>query len=101
MLRTRLELAPTAPSSRRARKATPGVPPSPAELARLYSRMREAKVRLVVADPNSSDSLVRQIAEHGNARVVALIPSVGADPAARDYLSLMDLNVDRIVKALR
>jgi ABC-type Zn uptake system ZnuABC Zn-binding protein ZnuA len=84
-----------------AAEATPGVPPSPAELARLYSRMREAKVRLVVADPNSNDGLVRQIAEHGNARVVALVPSVGADPAARDYLSLIDLNVDRLVKALR
>jgi zinc/manganese transport system substrate-binding protein len=84
-----------------AAEATPGVPPSPAELARLYSRMREAGVRLVVADPNSSDSLVRQVAEHGNARIVALIPSVGADPAARDYLSLIDLNVDRLVKALR
>ena len=84
-----------------AAEATPGVPPSPAELAKLYARMREAKVRLVIADPNSNDSLVRQIAEHGNARVVALIPSVGADPAARDYLSLIDLNVDRIVKALR
>jgi zinc/manganese transport system substrate-binding protein len=84
-----------------AAEGTPGVPPSPAELARLYSRMREAGVRLVVADPNSSDSLVRQVAEHGNARIVALIPSVGADPAARDYLSLIDLNVDRLVKALR
>ena len=83
-----------------AAEATPGVPPSPAELARLYARMREAKVRLVVADPNSSDSLVRQVAEHGGARIVALIPSVGADPAARDYLSLIDLNVDRLVKAL-
>lgn len=82
-------------------EATPGVPPSPAELAKLYSRMREAKVRLVVADPNSNDSLVRQIAEHGNARIVALVPSVGADPAARDYLSLIDLNVDGLVKALR
>ena len=84
-----------------AAEATPGVPPSPAELAKLYSRMREAKVLLVVADPNSNDALVRQIAEHGNARIVALVPSVGADPAARDYLSLIDLNVDRIVKALR
>lgn len=84
-----------------AAEATPGVPPSPAELAKLYSRMREAGVRLVVADPNSNDALVRQIAEHGNARVVALVPSVGADPAAHDYLSLIDLNVDRIVKALR
>jgi ABC-type Zn uptake system ZnuABC Zn-binding protein ZnuA len=82
-------------------EATPGVPPSPAELAKLYSRMREAKVRLVVADPNSSGSLVRQIAEHGNAKIVSLVPSVGADVAARDYLSLIDLNVDRLVKALR
>lgn len=81
-------------------EATPGVPPSPAELAKLYSRMREAKVRLVVADPNSNNSLVRQIAEHGNAEIVALIPSVGADAAARDYLSLVDLNVDRLLKAL-
>lgn len=84
-----------------AAEATPGVPPSPAELAKLYSRMREATVRLVVADPNSSEPLVRQIAEHGNARVVRLVPSVGADQAARDYLSLIDLNVDRLVKALR
>lgn len=83
-----------------AAEATPGVPPSPSELARLYSRMREAKVRVVVADPNSNDSLVRQIAEHGNARVVALVPSVGADPKATDYFSLLELNVDRLVKAL-
>ena len=82
-------------------EATPGVPPSPAELAKLYSRMREAKVRLVIADPNSNNSLVRQIAERGNAKIVSLVPSVGADVAARDYLSMIDLNVDRLVKALR
>ena len=84
-----------------AAEATPGVPPSPAELATLYARMREAHVRLVVADPNSSDALLRQIAEHGNARIVELAPSVGADPSARDYVSLINLNVDRLVKALR
>ena len=84
-----------------AAEATPGVPPSPVELAELYSRMRDAKVRLVVADPNANHSLVRQMADHGNAKIVALVPSVGADPEARDYLSLIDLNVDRLVKALR
>lgn len=84
-----------------AAEATPGVPPSPAELALLYTRMREARVRLVVADPNSNGSLLRQMADHGNAQVVRLVPSVGADLAARDYLSLIDLNVDRLVKALR
>jgi hypothetical protein len=41
------------------------------------------------------------MAEHGNARIVALVPSVGGDPAARDYLSLIDLDVDRIARALR
>lgn len=84
-----------------AAEAMPGVPPSPAELARLYSRMRESKVRLVIADPNSNDSLVQQIAAHGNARIVALVPSVGADPGARDYLSMIDLNVDRMVRSLQ
>lgn len=83
-----------------AAEATPGVPPSPAELAKLYSRMREAKVRLVIADPNSNESLIRQIGTHGDARVVALAPSVGADPAAIDYFSLIEMNIDRLVKAL-
>ena len=83
-----------------AAETTPGVPPSPAELAKLYSRMREAKVRLVIADPNSNESLIRQIGTHGEARVVALAPSVGADPAAIDYFSLIEMNIDRLVKAL-
>jgi ABC-type Zn uptake system ZnuABC Zn-binding protein ZnuA len=84
-----------------AAEPTPGVPPSPSELARLYARMREAKVRLLIADPNSNQALAQQAAQRGNARVVALVPSVGADPAAGDYFSLIDLNVDRLLKALR
>ena len=84
-----------------AAEPTPGVPPSPSELARLYARMRDAKVALVIADPNSHPALVAQVAERGHARVVALVPSVGADPAAGDYFALIDLNVARLVKALR
>lgn len=84
-----------------AAEPTPGVPPSPAELASLLSRMRQARVRLVVADPSSPAALVRQVAEQGGARAVTLVPSVGADPAAHDYLSLLDLNVQRLRDALR
>jgi ABC-type Zn uptake system ZnuABC Zn-binding protein ZnuA len=79
----------------------PGIPPSPAELATLFSRMRESKVRLVIANPDSNSALVRQIAEHGNAHAVTLVPSVGGDAAANDYFSLIDLNVSRLVKALQ
>lgn len=79
---------------------TPGIPPSPAELATLFSRMRAAKVRLVIANPDSNSALVRQLADHGGAPAVTLVPSVGGDPAAGNYLSLIGLNVTRLAKAL-
>lgn len=84
-----------------AAEPTPGVPPSPAELATLLKRMREAGVRLVLADPHSNAALVRQLAERSGARSITLLPSVGAEPAARDYLSLFDLNVQRLLGALK
>ena len=63
---------------RRGRRAAPGVPPSPAELAALFKRMREAGVRLLIADPHSNPSLVRQIAERRRrAAQSTLSPSVG------------------------
>jgi zinc/manganese transport system substrate-binding protein len=79
----------------------PGIPPSPAELARLFSRMRDSKVRLIVANPDSNPALAGQLAEHTSARPVVLVPSVGGDPAAKTYLSLIDLNVSRLAKALQ
>jgi hypothetical protein len=33
-------------------------------------------------------------------RAVTLIPSVGGDPAARDYLSLFDLDIERLREVL-
>ena len=84
-----------------AAEPTPGVPPAPAELAALFKRMREAGVRLVIADPHSNASLVRQIAERSGARPVTLLPSVGADPAASDYIALFDINVQRLAGALK
>jgi zinc/manganese transport system substrate-binding protein len=78
-----------------AAEPSPGVPPSPAELAALYRRMREAEVKVVIADPHSNPSLVRQIAEKGGARAVTLLPS------GNDYIRLFDENVKRLAAALR
>ena len=77
----------------------PGVPPSPAELAALFKRMREAGVRVVIADPHSNPSLVRQISERSGAKAVTLLPSVGGEPAANNYVSLFDVNVKRLASA--
>jgi ABC-type Zn uptake system ZnuABC Zn-binding protein ZnuA len=78
----------------------PGVPPSPASLATLTKRMREAGVKLLIAEPYSNASVVSQVAARSGARAVTLIPSVGGDPEARDYLALFDLNIRRLTEAL-
>jgi len=83
-----------------AAEPTPGVPPTPAELSALITRMRASKVRLVLAEPYSSPELLRQLAERTGARVVTLVPSVGGDPAATDYIALFDVNVKRLGEAL-
>lgn len=79
---------------------TPGVPPSPASLATLIQRMREAGVRVLIAEPYSNAAMVSQVAARSGARAVTLIPSVGGDPEARDYLALFDLNIKRLTEAL-
>jgi ABC-type Zn uptake system ZnuABC Zn-binding protein ZnuA len=78
----------------------PGVPASPAHLARLIERMREARVRAIVAEPGATSAVLRRLAEATGARVVTLAPSVGAEPEARDYIALFDLNIARLAVAL-
>ena len=78
----------------------PGVPASPAHLARLVERMRSADVRAIVAEPGAAPAVLRRLADATGARVVTLAPSVGAEAAARDYIALFDLNVARLAAAL-
>jgi ABC-type Zn uptake system ZnuABC Zn-binding protein ZnuA len=79
---------------------TPGVPPSPASLATLVERMRQTGVKVLLAEPSSNAALVRDVATRTGASVVTLVPSVGGDPAAADYIALFDVNVRRLVQVL-
>jgi ABC-type Zn uptake system ZnuABC Zn-binding protein ZnuA len=81
-------------------EATPGVPPTPSVLASLPQRMREAGVALLIAEPYSNESVVRQIASRSGARAVTLVTSVGADSEVSDYLALFDVNIRRLTAAL-
>ena len=78
----------------------PGVPPSAASLAALAKGMKEAQVRLLIVEPSASQAIASRVAELSGARVVTLVPSVGGDPDARDYLQLFELNVRRLIEAL-
>lgn len=84
-----------------AAEPTPGVPPSPSELSKLFNRMRDAKVKVIIAEPHSNPSLVRYVSENGHAQAVVLVPSVGADPAVNNYLALFEVNIQRLVKVLQ
>src|SRR5262249_48687576 len=66
----------------------PGVPPSAASLAALAASMKEAQVRLLIVEPSANPAVANRVAAPSGARVVTLIPSVGGDPEARDYLEL-------------
>ncbi len=78
----------------------PGVPPSPASLASLTTSMKDASVRILIVEPSASRSVANRVAASTGARVVTLIPSVGGDPEARDYLELFEINVRRLVDVL-
>jgi len=80
---------------------TPGVPPSPAYLASLAKRMKEAQVRVVIAETYASAAVVAKVAALSGAREVRLVSSVGAEPEARDYIALFDLDIPRLADALR
>jgi ABC-type Zn uptake system ZnuABC Zn-binding protein ZnuA len=77
----------------------PGVPPSPSYLDNLIQKMRDSGIRLLIADPYSNASVVRQVATQSGATAVTLIPSVGGDPGAPDYLSLFDFNIKWLSRA--
>ena len=79
---------------------TPGVPPSPASIATVAARMAQTRVRVIIAEPAASASLVSSLASTTGAIAITLIPSVGGDPEARDYLGLFDVNVARLAEAL-
>jgi ABC-type Zn uptake system ZnuABC Zn-binding protein ZnuA len=73
----------------------PGIPPSPAELAALFQRMRESGVNVLIAEPSANPALVRQIVEKAGAKAVTLSTS------AFDYVALFDENVKRLSAALK
>jgi len=71
----------------------PGVPPSPAHIAKLVHTMRNEGVRILVREPHDPQRDIAFVADKAGARIVTLAASVGALPQARDYISLFDTNI--------
>ena len=78
----------------------PGIPPSPTHLTGLIPRMRDLHIPLVVIEPFRERSNPDFVAENAGARVLVL-PAMPDGKEAPDYVGLIDLDVRRLVEALR
>jgi len=78
----------------------PGVDPTPAHVADLIERMRQAKVEIVVRELHYPAGLAASVASATGAKLVELPSMVGGVPQAKDYISFIDYNVQTLVKAV-
>jgi zinc/manganese transport system substrate-binding protein len=78
----------------------PGVDPTPAHVADLIQRMKQAKVEIVVRELHYPAGLAETVAKATGAQLVELPAMVGGVPAATDYIAFVNYNVETLVKAL-
>ncbi len=79
----------------------PGIPATPAHLARLIQDMKQEQIKLVVVEPWNDYKLAERVAQDAGAKVRVLAPSVGALKEARTYLDTVDYNVRTLADGLR
>jgi zinc/manganese transport system substrate-binding protein len=79
----------------------PGIPPSPAHLARLVRQAREEKIRVLILEPWNDRKLAERVAAESGARVVLLGHAVGAVKGTDTYIEWLDHNVTTLAGALR
>jgi zinc/manganese transport system substrate-binding protein len=79
----------------------PGIPPSPAHLARLIRTMKEQGVKVVVVEPWSDQQLAGRVAQEAGARLVVLNAKLGQVSGPEAYLASTEANVAALAQALR
>ena len=75
----------------------PGIPPTANHTAQLVELMKKNGVRLVVVESFYPSTMAKFVADNGKARLVAAPSNVGATPAIKTYLDL----VDAVIAALK
>ncbi len=79
----------------------PGIPPSPAHLAEVITKMKEQKVKVVFHDPYLNRRTAESVAESTGATVVDVTQYPGgAKGSDGGYISMMDYLINAVAKAL-
>jgi zinc/manganese transport system substrate-binding protein len=79
----------------------PGIPASPAHLARVIRQMKEERIRVIIVEPWNDVKLATRVAEEAGAKAVVLASMVGGVKGADSYIGAIDHNVNALVTAMR
>jgi ABC-type Zn uptake system ZnuABC Zn-binding protein ZnuA len=79
----------------------PGIPPSPAHVARIIRQMQDEKVKVILVEPWNDRALAARVAEQAGARALVMATAVGAVKGADNYIAAIDYNVRTLAEALR
>ncbi len=74
----------------------PGIPPSPGHVAEVIARIKLENVKLLLMEPFYSRKAPDLVASETGIKVVECANSVGGQPEASDYLSMIDNVVKRV-----
>jgi zinc/manganese transport system substrate-binding protein len=77
----------------------PGVDPTPAHVADLINRMRQAKVELVVRESHYPAGLAETVAKAAGAALVELPAMAGGRPETKTYIKFIDYYVKTLLNA--
>jgi ABC-type Zn uptake system ZnuABC Zn-binding protein ZnuA len=78
----------------------PGIPPSPGHVAEVVERIKAESVKILVMEPFYSRKAPDLVASETGITVVECANSVGGQPEATDYLSMLDNVVEKVTGAM-
>jgi zinc/manganese transport system substrate-binding protein len=79
----------------------PGIPPSPSHTLDLIREMKAQNVKLILVEPYFDTKTPDSVARETGGKVVVLLPSVGGEKGADDYIQLFDRDVEKVIAAIK
>ena len=79
----------------------PGIPPSPGHLKEVIDIMKRDKIKVILMEVFYDEKPAQFVAGQTGAKVIVVPNSVGGSKEAKDYFSLMDRIIDKLVEGLK
>jgi ABC-type Zn uptake system ZnuABC Zn-binding protein ZnuA len=79
----------------------PGIPPSPGHLKEVIQNLKQENIKVILMEVFYDEKPGRFVAEQTGVKVVIVPNSVGGIKEAKDYFSLIDTIIDKLVEALK